>query len=61
MARIEAIVREEMNAIGGQEFVLPALHPAEIWKESGRWDQVDADAVPARKDRRKQGRHVAWP
>ena len=38
LARIEAIVREEMNAIGGQEFFLPALHPAEIWKESGRWD-----------------------
>ncbi|MBW2413190.1 MAG: proline--tRNA ligase [Deltaproteobacteria bacterium] len=42
MARIEAIVREEMTAIGGQELRLPALHPAEIWKESGRWDQVDA-------------------
>jgi prolyl-tRNA synthetase len=36
--RIEAIVREEMDAIGGQEFYLPALHPAEIWKESGRWE-----------------------
>ncbi len=37
LAKIEAIVREEMDAIGGQEFFLPALHPAEIWKESGRW------------------------
>src|SRR5512142_1973578 len=36
--KIEAIVREEMEAIGGQEFFLPALHPAEIWKESGRWE-----------------------
>ncbi|HYD42552.1 MAG TPA: proline--tRNA ligase [Anaeromyxobacter sp.] len=36
--KIEAIVREEMDAIGGQEFYLPALHPAEIWKESGRWE-----------------------
>jgi prolyl-tRNA synthetase len=35
--KIAAIVREEMDAIGGQEFHLPALHPAEIWKESGRW------------------------
>ena len=42
MARIEAIVRQEMTAIGGQELRLPALHPAEVWKESGRWDQVDA-------------------
>ncbi len=38
LARIEAIIREEMDAIGGQEFHLPALHPAEIWKESGRWE-----------------------
>jgi prolyl-tRNA synthetase len=37
LARVEAIVREEMDAIGGQEFHLPALHPAEPWKESGRW------------------------
>jgi prolyl-tRNA synthetase len=36
--KIEAIVREEMDGIGGQEFYLPALHPAEIWKESGRWE-----------------------
>ncbi|MEN3332948.1 MAG: prolyl-tRNA synthetase [Blastocatellia bacterium] len=32
------IIREEMNRIGGQEFLLPALHPAEVWKESGRWE-----------------------
>ncbi len=38
LAKIEAIVREEMDAIGAQEFHLPALHPAEIWKESGRWE-----------------------
>jgi len=38
LSRIEAIVREEMDAIGGQEFYLPALHPAEIWKASGRWE-----------------------
>ncbi|HET6439130.1 MAG TPA: proline--tRNA ligase [Anaeromyxobacter sp.] len=36
--KIETIIREEMDAIGGQEFYLPALHPAEIWKESGRWE-----------------------
>ncbi|HVI92846.1 MAG TPA: proline--tRNA ligase [Anaeromyxobacter sp.] len=38
LAKVEAIIREEMDAIGGQEFFLPALHPAEIWKESGRWE-----------------------
>jgi prolyl-tRNA synthetase len=35
--KIIEIVREEMNAIGGQEFYLPALNPREVWEESGRW------------------------
>lgn len=35
--KIVAIVRQEMDAIGAQEMLLPALHPAEIWQESGRW------------------------
>ena len=38
--KIEAIVRAEMNAIGGQECRFPALHPADIWMRSGRWDTV---------------------
>lgn len=38
--KIMQILREEMNSIGGQEFYLPALHPAEVWKESGRWDAI---------------------
>ena len=37
MQRIEAIVREEMNRAGAQEVLLPAVQPAEIWQESGRW------------------------
>ena len=37
-ANIDRVIREEMNAIGGQQFHLPALHPAEIWKKSGRWE-----------------------
>ncbi len=35
--KIANIIREEMNAVGGQEFYLPAIHPAELWQESGRW------------------------
>ncbi|HWQ56820.1 MAG TPA: proline--tRNA ligase, partial [Bryobacteraceae bacterium] len=50
LLKIQAIVREEMNAIGGQEVLLPALHPAEIWKESGRWD-VMGDNMFRLKDR----------
>ncbi|HEX5709656.1 MAG TPA: proline--tRNA ligase [Pyrinomonadaceae bacterium] len=41
--RIQKILREEMSRIGGQEFYLPALHPAEVWKESGRWTAIGAD------------------
>lgn len=37
---IDRIIREEMDAIGGQQFHLPALHPAEIWKKSGRWEMM---------------------
>jgi prolyl-tRNA synthetase len=51
LTRIEAIVREEMDGIGGQEFFLPALHPAEIWKESGRWE-VMGDNMFRLKDRK---------
>jgi len=38
MHKIARIVREELDRIGAQEFYLPALHPAEIWQESGRWE-----------------------
>lgn len=38
---ISQIVREEMNAIGGQEVTMPALHPSEIWKKTGAWESVD--------------------
>src|SRR5712675_391730 len=37
LLKITRIIREEMDAIGGQEFYLPALNPREIWEESGRW------------------------
>lgn len=41
--KVMQILREEMNRIGGQEFYLPALHPAEIWQESGRWNAIGDD------------------
>ncbi|HEX8071501.1 MAG TPA: proline--tRNA ligase [Pyrinomonadaceae bacterium] len=50
-ARIEQIIREEMNAIGGQEFFLPALNPRDIWEESGRW-AVMGDNMFRLKDRK---------
>jgi len=36
--KVAQVVREEINAIGGQEFLLPAMHPASLWKQSGRWE-----------------------
>ncbi|MGA2599636.1 MAG: proline--tRNA ligase [Bryobacteraceae bacterium] len=48
--KITAIVREEMDAIGAQEMLLPVLHPAELWQESGRWD-VMGDNMFRLKDR----------
>jgi prolyl-tRNA synthetase len=39
-AKIIEVIRDEMNRIGGQEFILPAMHPAEIWQRSGRWEAM---------------------
>ncbi|TYL13909.1 Proline--tRNA ligase [Moorella thermoacetica] len=38
LAKIEQIIREEMDRAGGQEVVLPIIQPAELWQESGRWE-----------------------
>ena len=40
ISMVETIVREEMDAIGGQEMLLPVLNPAEIWRQSGRYDAI---------------------
>jgi prolyl-tRNA synthetase len=40
LRKIAQIIREEMDAIGAQEFYLPELHPAEVWQESGRWEAM---------------------
>jgi prolyl-tRNA synthetase len=41
--KIEAIMREEMEAIGGQEIVMPVVQPAALWKRSGRWYEIGDD------------------
>jgi prolyl-tRNA synthetase len=41
LTKIETIVREEMDALGSQELLMPALQPRENWEISGRWDTVD--------------------
>jgi prolyl-tRNA synthetase len=40
LRKIENIIREEMDAIGGQEITMPVVHPADIWKETERWYEV---------------------
>jgi prolyl-tRNA synthetase len=42
LEKIKNIIREEMNAIGGQEILMPALTPKENWVRTGRWDNFDA-------------------
>ncbi len=51
--KIIEIVREEMNRVGGQELLLPALHPGELWKETGRWHIYGPELIrfKDRKDR----------
>ncbi|MBE7543923.1 MAG: proline--tRNA ligase [Bryobacteraceae bacterium] len=50
LLKITGIIRQEMDAIGAQELLLPALNPAEVWQESGRWD-VMGDNMFRLKDR----------
>src|SRR5579859_6234491 len=43
--KVEAILRAEMEALGAQEVSLPVVQPAELWKESGRWDDIGSELV----------------
>ena len=40
---MEQVIREEMDAIGGQEITMPVVHPAELWRETGRYDAIGAE------------------
>ncbi|MBN2004367.1 MAG: proline--tRNA ligase [Anaerolineae bacterium] len=43
LTKVEAVIREEMNAIGGQEITMPVVNPADIWQESGRWYSIGSE------------------
>ncbi|HLB84586.1 MAG TPA: proline--tRNA ligase, partial [Steroidobacteraceae bacterium] len=45
LRKVEAIVREEMNRAGAIELVMPMVQPAELWQESGRWDQFGPELL----------------
>ena len=51
MKKIEQILREEMDAIGGQEVTMPVVHPAEPWQQTGRWQAID-ESLARFKDRK---------
>jgi prolyl-tRNA synthetase len=51
IGKIEGILREEMDAVGGQEVSMPVVQPAEVWKRSGRYDSTGRELVRLR-DRR---------
>ncbi len=53
LRKVEAIVREEMDRAGGVEVLLPILHPAELWRESGRWDHYGVELMRI-KDRHRR-------
>jgi len=41
--KIEAIMRQEIDRIGGQEMTMPIVHPADLWQQTGRWYKIDAE------------------
>merc|ERR1712000_789094 len=45
LRKVEAIVREEMNRAGAQEVLMPAVQPAELWEETGRWFQYGGELL----------------
>ncbi|MDJ0880859.1 MAG: proline--tRNA ligase [Gammaproteobacteria bacterium] len=45
LRRVEDIIREEMNAAGAMECLMPAVQPAELWQESGRWEQYGPELL----------------
>lgn len=51
LQKVERIIREEMNASGAQEVLLPVVQPAELWQESGRWGKYDDGLLLKFKDR----------
>lgn len=54
VTKINQIIREEMNAIGGQEMLMPLLHPKELWSETGRWDKADEIMYKLTDSRKKE-------
>ena len=52
--KINQIIREEINAVGGQELLMPLLHPKTVWDETGRWDKAKAVMYQFKDSRNKE-------
>ncbi|HLH28093.1 MAG TPA: proline--tRNA ligase, partial [Acidimicrobiales bacterium] len=61
LQRIEGVVREELDRAGCQEMLMPALHPIELWEESGRASLFGSDALPAMVVEARGGTFVLGP
>ncbi len=59
--RIEAIIRDELDSVGCQEVLLPALHPLELWEQSGRAAMFGSEALPALQVEGRGGSFVLGP
>jgi prolyl-tRNA synthetase len=61
LRRIEEVVREELDSAGCQEMLMPALHPIELWEQSGRAAMFGSDALPAMVVEGRGGTFVLGP
>ena len=60
LTKIQQIVREEMNAISGQEILMPALHPKEVWQKTGRWISPGPEVMFQFKGRSDKEYGLGW-
>ncbi len=60
LEKVKTIVREEMNAIGGQEILMPSLHPKEIWEKTGRWTDPGPEVMFQFQGRSKKEYGLGW-
>src|SRR5437868_1020575 len=61
LRKVEQIVREEMNRAGAFELLMPAIQPAELWQETGRWDKIGAEGLLLRLKDRHQNDYCVGP
>jgi prolyl-tRNA synthetase len=61
LQNIESVIRQELDAAGGQEVLLPALHPIELWEQSGRAAMFGTEALPAMVVEGRGGTFVLGP